>query len=326
MATLPTIDFSTFSTGSAAAREKIARDVGQGCMETGFLCIRGHQIDREIVDDMRRLVVEVFAQPVAVKRAHRITEENYRGYIPMGFFSPNAAHGKADRYEGFKLHAEIALDDEIRRVHAGYGPNIWPSAIPDMKRRVLRYWDAVDRFAENLLRAFALALDLDEAFFLTYFQYPLSNMTLLRYPLAKPNEDHFGIHPHKDSSAFTVLFPDPAGGLMICDRRGEWSEVAAPDNACVVNIGDVLEHWTGGHFVSTPHKVVNRTGRERHSFPYFAAPRYDVVIAPVIRPVAGYTRSGIDMGTWHDEIVRSNWPDARPVAAELDPARIHTER
>lgn len=324
MAALPTIDFSAFSTGSAMTRKKLAKDVGQGCIETGFLCIQGHQIDREIVDDMRCLVVEVFAQPAAVKQAHQITKENYRGYIPIGFFTPNAAHGKADRYEGYKLHAEIALDDEMRRVYPHYGPNIWPPTVADMKRRVLRYWQAVDRFSQDLLRAFALALGLDETFFLPYFQYPLSNMTLLRYPLAKPDEGHFGIHPHKDSSAFTVLFPDPVGGLLIRDRRGDWSEAVAPDGGCIVNIGDVLEHWTGGHFVSTPHKVVNRTGRERHSFPYFAAPRFDVAICPMIKPVEGYDRPAIDMGTWHDEIVRSNWPDARPVTADFDPARIHT--
>lgn len=323
MTAIPTIDFSAFSNGSTATRNKLAREVGQGCIDAGFLCIQGHGIDREIVDDMRRLVVEVFAQPAAVKQAHQISEENYRGYIPMGLFSPNAMQGEADRYEGYKLHSEIAPDDEMRRVYPHYGPNIWLPTVTDMKRRVLRYWRAVDRFSENLLRAFAMALDVDETFFLPHFQYPLSNMTLLRYPATEPDEDHCGIHAHKDSSAFTVLFPDPVGGLMIIDRRGEWSEAVAPDGACIVNIGDVLEHWTGGHFVSTPHKVVNRTGRERHSFPYFAAPRFDVTISPMIRPLEGYERPAVDMGTWHDEIVRSNWPDAHPVAAEFDPARFH---
>jgi len=322
MAALPTIDFSAFSNGSFRTRKRLAREVGQGCVATGFLCFQGHGIDREIVDDMRRLVVDVFAQPADVKQTHQITRENYRGYIPLGFFSPNASGGGADQYEGYKLQSEFAPEDEKRHMYPHYGPNIWLPTVFDMRQRVSRYWQAVDRFSENLLRAFAIALEVDEAFFLPYFKCPLSNMTLLRYPRAEARGDHCGIHAHKDSSAFTVLFPDDAGGLMIRDRNGTWSDAIAPDGACIVNIGDIMEHWTGGHFVSTPHKVVNRTGRERHSFPYFAAPRFDVSIFPIIKPVEGYDRPALDMGTWYDEIVRSNWPDADPVASEFDPVRI----
>ena len=37
-----------------------------------------------------------------------ITRDNYRGFIPMGFFTPNDGSGHADRYEGYKLHHEVA--------------------------------------------------------------------------------------------------------------------------------------------------------------------------------------------------------------------------
>ena len=33
----------------------------------------------------------------------------------------------------------------------------------------------------------------------------------------------------------------------------------------------------------TPHRVINRSGKERYSFPYFAVHRHDVVVAPLFR-------------------------------------------
>ena len=92
-----------------------------------------------------------------------------------------------------------------------------------------------------------------------------------------------GFRPHKDTDALTVLAEDPVGGLMVkCRDSDEWIDAAAPGNALTVNIGDLMELWSGGYFVSTPHKVVNASGAERYSFPYFAVPRFDTVIVPLI--------------------------------------------
>ena len=60
--------------------------------------------------------------------------------------------------------------------------------------------------------------------------------------------------------------------------------------ALVCNIGDMLERLTGGRFVSTPHRVVNRSGRTRVSFPFFYDPDFSAVMTPV--PGARSPRSG----------------------------------
>lgn len=322
MGSLPSIDFSPFEKGSTAARRTVVDAVRKACTEIGFLCVSGHGVEREVIDAMRRALIETFAQPDEVKARHRVRPGNYRGYIPIGFFTPNSSGYAPDQYEGYKLHAEVAPDDPIREAYPFYGPNVWPETLPGMKVAVRAYWRQVDRFADNLLRALAFAIELDEEFFLPHFRTPRTSMTLLHYPTMATDEDGFGIHPHKDSSAFTILYPDPIGGLMVRSREGQWIEAAAPEGAFVINIGDVMEHWTGGHFVSTPHKVVNRTGKERYSFPYFATPRYDTVVEPVVECIEGYERPPVVMGTWHQEIIRSNWPDAKPISGAFDPGKI----
>ena len=68
----------------------------------------------------------------------------------------------------------------------------------------------------------------------------------------------------------------------VMNGKGEWIDAPPVEGAFVVNIGDMLELWSGGRLKSTPHRVVNRSGHERYSFPYFAVPRHDVVVAPLI--------------------------------------------
>ena len=100
--------------------------------------------------------------------------------------------------------------------------------------------------------------------------------------------------------------------------RNEWLDVSAPQGALVVNIGDLLELWSGGYFVSTPHKVVNKSGRERYSFPYFAVPRYDVVVEPLRERQPGFERDGVHVGDVSREVWRTNWPDTKPGRPEFD--------
>ena len=40
----------------------------------------------------------------------------------------------------------------------------------------------------------------------------------------------------------------------------------------------MMQRWTNDRFVSTPHRVINRTGKARYSIPFFANPDYDAVV------------------------------------------------
>jgi len=312
MKDIPTIDIA----GDPDATIRLVEDA---CHEIGFMYISGHGISTDTITRIRNAAVEYFSRPLDNKLADRISRDNYHGYIQQGFFTANVGGIDADLYEGYKLHFEVGADDPVCTACDLYGPNKWPGEPRGFREAILDYWHACDRIADSLLTMLAVILEVEQHWFLREFEKPLTNMTLLHYPPQAATSPGFGIHPHKDTDALTILMPDKVGGLMVRARnQQEWIEVDAPDDALVVNIGDLLELWSGGYFVSTPHKVTNKSGAERYSFPYFIVPRFNTVVEPLREPLAGFDRGGINVGDVSREVWRTNWPDAAPQDPSLD--------
>ncbi len=311
MRTIPLIDIS--------AAVDVTREIEQASHDIGFMYIVGHGIAPKTIAQLRSAVVDYFALPIDVKSRDRISRDNYRGYIPAGFFSANSGYDTADNYEGYKLHHEVQVDAPICSACELYGPNKWPAEPKHFKQYVIEYWRECDRVATVLLGAMARILGTAQDSFLQLFDVPLTNMTLLHYPPQIAESGGFGIHPHKDTDALTILAPDPVGGLMVkCRNVQEWISAEPPDDALVVNIGDLLELWSGGYFVSTPHKVINTSGAERYSFPYFAVPRFDTVVKPFRAPQNEFRRSSVHVGDVSKEVWRTNWSDAKSDKAHFD--------
>ncbi|MEO0831604.1 MAG: 2OG-Fe(II) oxygenase family protein, partial [Pseudomonadota bacterium] len=285
------------------------RRILDACTDIGFLSITGTGVSSNSVDNVRAKAREIFAIDEQTKWDQAITRNNYRGYIPLGFFTPNDGSGKADKYEGYKLHFEVSGDDPVREDCALYGPNLWPAEVQGAREVILEYWSQLDHVTNLLLGALELGLGLKPNALKNAFETPMTNMTVLHYPPQAPEEEGFGIHPHKDTDALTIIAPDPVGGLEVQTMDGGWITPDCPPGGFIVNIGDMLELWSGGRLKSTPHRVVNRSGKERYSFPYFAVPRHDVIVEPLLPPLPGFDRPSVHCGHWSAEIWRTNWPD-----------------
>ncbi|WP_209832473.1 isopenicillin N synthase family oxygenase [Ruegeria sp. HKCCE3926] len=318
---IPTIDISPLSDPGSAAFAATVQGIIEASTGIGFLSITGTGVSQRTVNHVRQTTREIFAINESRKWDQAITRKNYRGYIPMGLFTPNDGSGKADKYEGYKLHHEVAATDPVRSECALYGPNLWPAEVPSAKEVILDYWRQLDQVTDVLLGALESGLNLTSGILRDAFRNPMTNMTLLHYPPQAAEEAGYGIHPHKDTDALTIIAPDPVGGLEVQTRSGKWISPDCPPGGFVVNIGDMLELWSGGRLKSTPHRVVNRSGKERYSFPYFAVPRHDVIVEPLLPALPGFDRPAVHCGHWSAEIWRTNWPDE---AAEEDTPELGT--
>lgn len=316
---LPIIDISSLfclaSDSYSAEQTATAKELFDAFSQIGFAIIIGHQVADGVVQNMRDAVKAVFDAPRDLLSKTLVEKGNYRGFVPVGYFTPNSGKGEADQYEAWKLHSEIPADDPICQQSSLYGPNRWPTIATDVKTPIMTYWSEMDRVSRAMLVALCHILEIDSKIILDSLNKPLTNMTLLNYPPTDPKSSQQGIHAHKDFDLLTILAHDPVGGLEVRNRAGEWLDAQCPADGMVVNVGDMLELWTGGRLMSTPHRVTNHSGGARQSFPYFVVPRFDVDIEPLLPPIEGFDRLPLNAGRASADIWYSNWPDT--VSTEL---------
>jgi isopenicillin N synthase-like dioxygenase len=146
---------------------------------------------------------------------------------------------------------------------------------------MLAYFDAVWAVGRRLHRAIAVDLGLQPDFFEDKLDQPMAVLRLLHYPPQPEQADagQIGAGEHTDYGNITILLTDNVGGLEVRRRDGEWMAAPTIPGAFICNIGDCLMRWTNDVYVSTPHRVVNRGGRERYSVAFFLDPNPEALVA-----------------------------------------------
>ncbi len=61
---------------------------------------------------------------------------------------------------------------------------------------------------------------------------------------------------HSDYGTVTFLYQDDVGGLEVKTVDGRWTEAAPLKGAILMNVGDLLDVFSGGLFPATLHRVV----------------------------------------------------------------------
>ena len=71
-------------------------------------------------------------------------------------------------------------------------------------------------------------------------------------------------------------------GLEVWSKsKNIWTPIAATEGTLVVNIGDVLQSWTGAYLHSARHRVINVGTQHRYSVPIFYMGNLDAQFKPV---------------------------------------------
>jgi len=145
------------------------------------------------------------------------------------------------------------------------------------------YFTELGHCGADLLRVVALSLGLDENFFAAKYAKPLQRTQIIYYPPQPPQPpaDQFGVAPHTDYGCITLLWQDDNGGLQVRSLASRsWIDARPVAGSFVVNVGDLLARWTNDRFRSTVHRVVNLSGRARHSIATFYDPDFSTLVDP----------------------------------------------
>jgi len=274
---IPVIDVHALVSGGDTGQT--IRDIRWALTNVGFFYVRNHGIPDALIDNAFAASRSFFDLPEPEKQALHIAQSGtaLRGYIPL--FGENTDPGKTrDLKECFDLGPEAPGD-----TRPFFGTNQWPATLPGLSATLMAYHDAVAKLSHALLRGVALSLDLPEAFFAEKMRDPISVLRLIHYPPQSGaiQEDMIGIGAHSDYGNMTVLAQDDVGGLQVLNRDGAWVEAPPIPGTFVINIGDLVQILTNDLYLANLHRVVNTSGRERYSMPFFVEADADAVFAPL---------------------------------------------
>jgi len=284
MQSIPVIAIGESFAPAHSARGNSSAELCHALMTVGFANIVDHGVPESLMEAAFAASREFHASPLALKESIRINRF-HRGYMGMAtstiVTSSVARVTQPNLSESLMLMHELAPDDPA--VIAGkplQGPNQWPAWLPGFRPAIEAYLVAIDGVARRLVRAIATGLGLTAHALDRHFVRPTTFLRLLHYPpqpVSAP-EGQFGSAPHTDYGILTLLAQDSQGGLQVRPRDGGWIDAPPIPGSFVLNVGDMLARWTNDRFVSTPHRVVNRSGADRYSIPYFFDTDMDAII------------------------------------------------
>ncbi len=280
MSCLPIIDIAPLYADDASAWPAVAEQIDRACRDWGFFYIVGHPIGAERIDALLGAAKRFFALPADDKLKIDITQTaHHRGYgaIATEQLDPSKPSDLKETFDmGFHMpadHPEVLAGKPLR------GPNRHPD-IPGWAALMEQHYAGMHELAKTLLRAMAMALDVEHDFFDARFHEPISVLRLIHYPPrhTASSSDQQGAGAHSDYGCITLLYQDDAGGLQVRARDGEWIDAPPIAGSFVVNIGDMMARWSNDRYTSTPHRVISPLGVDRYSMPFFAEPHPDTLI------------------------------------------------
>ena len=280
---IPVIDVAPLGSGGTGGLRSVADALLAAAETIGFCYVTNHGVPGSLIDDVDRTARQFFALPEDAKQALKPVDR-HRGFLSVGQATMRGS-ARVDLKESFIWGVDIDPDDaDYVNGNRMHGPNHWPAQLPEMRPLFNRYFAAANTCGRMLLRGFATAMDIAPDTFGRSFSKPVTRCSAVFYPPQSPDaaQDQFGVAPHTDYGVITVLYQDPIGGLEVRTRDNEWVIATPIPGTLVINVGDLLARWTNDRFQSTPHRVVNRSGRERLSIASFIDPDYDTLIEPVV--------------------------------------------
>ncbi len=272
--TIPIIDFAPFTHGDSTAKQRVVDEIYTAFTEIGFMYLRCG-ISEYLLDRLFTQVKQFFALPESAKeqiartdRSAKLSPQTNCGYIGL---------------EKERLNPQNPPGDLKEALNVGIN-SIWLPGQEEFRACVSEFYQLCTTEIEpNILRALAIALHLDENFFVhkhgeNYF------LRMLHYPDVSqtPQPGQLRAGEHTDYGSITLLLQE-IGGLEVRTRQGEWIEVKPIPGTILVNIGDAMQRWTNDILSSTPHRVVVPSGtdatRSRYSIALFCDPNPDVELA-----------------------------------------------
>lgn len=272
---VPVIDFATFRNGDEAEKQAVARQIKEAFRDIGFIYLRNHGIPQELIARAFNHAQNFFDLPLSDKVKLAWSDEaNY--LLKSGYIAPEREGLDVDKPGDLKEVLDVG-----KNVMNTW--NLPPNQEP-FRQTTQEFYQACTQTVNQILSAFAIALDLPESFFADKHNHDDHELRFLHYPpvMQTPKPGQIRSGEHTDYGSVTLVFQDEMGGLEVLTKQGEWITAPYIPDTVVVNTGDLMQRWTNHMFSSNRHRVVvpeNANAlQSRYSIVFFCHPNSDVEI------------------------------------------------
>lgn len=280
MLAIPRIDASALIDPGHPGHAAACDAARAGATDVGFLTVYNTPLSATRVAQVIAAYHAFFHLPASAKQPYDMARTgSNRGWGAPGSEQVNP-DANPDYKQVFDCGLTLPAGDPLTALPA-YAPNLWPDTPPDFAAILQGYFAEATAFARDLLIAILNAVGEDGAYFADKFTRPMALLRGNFYPErpADAGDKDFGIATHTDYGCLTLLATDGSPGLEVRRRGGSWTALSAPPGAFIINFGEMLEMWTAGRIVATPHRVIGGD-HERISVPLFFNPNHDADVAP----------------------------------------------
>lgn len=278
MTNIPSVDLADFLSDDPKRKAKFVKEIGTAYEDIGFVALKNHFLDEELVASLYQEVKAFFDLPEATKKKYEREDiGGQRGYVSFG-----KEHAKGQKKGDLKEFWHFGQEpDENANLTEEYPDNIEVKELEHFNQVGMRAYKMLEKTGIYVLRALALHIGIKE----TYFDHWASNGNSILRPIHYPpiTEEPQGAvraGAHGDINLITLLMGASTGGLQVQRKDGEWIDAIPNEDELVINVGDMLERHTNNKLRSTIHRVVNPPKEEwdkpRYSIPFFMHPRSEM--------------------------------------------------
>jgi isopenicillin N synthase-like dioxygenase len=313
--TIPVIDLAgSFDDG--LARADVAAAIHQACRETGFFYISGHGVDPALIDAQIESARRFFRLPEDRKRAVWLGHSPCRrGYEGVGTQILDAGSAP-DHKESYAIAVDLQPEHPLVLAGVpGQGANQWPTGMPGFRQQMLAYQAEMIRLGRHLMGCLAQSVELSYDHFQNGLREPQCGVRLLRYP-PQPLVTHhnlLGAGAHTDWGSITILLQDEHAGLEVRNAAGDWILATPIAGTFVINIGQMVERFTGGIYRANLHRVRNSApDAARYSVATFfeLEPLYRMGRAPTCPADPAFDSADLTIGEHIEQMARASYTPA----------------
>lgn len=271
---IPSVNLKDFISNDPIKKQQFVDQIGKAYEEIGFVALKGHFLDDQLVDNLYNEIKNFFELPLETKHKYEIEGiGGQRGYVSFG---KESAKGKKEGDLKEFWHFGQYVDDNPALAEE-YPDNVEVKELPEFNKVGKEAYQMLEKTAKYVLRALALYLDLEETYFDNYIQNGNSILRPIHYPpITQEPKDAVRAAAHGDINLITLLMGAQGKGLQVQNHKGEWIDAIAEPDELMINVGDMLSRHTNNKLKSTIHRVVNPPkeswGTSRYSIPFFMHP------------------------------------------------------